>query len=338
MTALKQYQRLESTGLWRASPDAQRIEVIVALGDATLTLSDTRGSALAHWSLPAVERVNPGETPAIFRPGPDAAETLELNDDTMIGAIARVQAAIERRRPHPGRLRFYLSAGVVAAVAAVAVFWLPGAMVDYTASVVPASQRAMIGEDLLTNIRRVAGSPCDTPRGTAALEKMHRRLFGDSPGRIVVLASGVRQSEHLPGHIILLNRALVEDYEDPDVPAGFALAEDLRARQTDPLVRLLRASGIGTAFQLLTTGTISQDRLAQYAEDLLLPPPSRPSDASLAEQFRRAGVRASPYAYALDISGETTLGLIEADAVPEKTAVPVLSDGDWISLQAICGE
>ncbi len=338
MTALKQYQRLESTGLWRASPDAQRIEVIVALGEATLTLSDTRGSALSHWSLPAVERANPGEVPAVFRPGTDAAETLELNDDTMIGAIARVQAAIERRRPHPGRLRFHLMAGFVAAVAAVAVFWLPGAMVDYTASVVPASQRATIGEDLLANIRRVAGSPCDTPRGTLALERMHRRLFGDRPGRIVVLAGGVRQSEHLPGHIILLNRALVEDYEDPDVPAGFALAEDLRARQTDPLVRLLRASGISTAFQLLTTGRIGADRLAKYAEDLLLPPPVRPDDQALSQQFQRAGVRASPYAYALDISGETTLDLIESDAVPAKTAVPVLSDGDWIALQAICGE
>ena len=65
MTALSDYQRLEAPGVWRPSPDAQRRDVIVSLGDATLVLSDQKDAALAHWSLAAVERRNPGRMPAL---------------------------------------------------------------------------------------------------------------------------------------------------------------------------------------------------------------------------------------------------------------------------------
>ena len=61
MTVLAKYQRLEAEGIWRADPEAQRQDVIVAIGEATLTISAANGTALAHWSLPAIERLNPGE-------------------------------------------------------------------------------------------------------------------------------------------------------------------------------------------------------------------------------------------------------------------------------------
>ena len=64
MTALKKYQRLESPGLWRDTPEAQRREVVVAFREATLVLSDPRTErALTHWSLPAVERREPRRLP-----------------------------------------------------------------------------------------------------------------------------------------------------------------------------------------------------------------------------------------------------------------------------------
>jgi hypothetical protein len=70
MTALKKYQRLESPGLWRDTPEAQRREVVVAFREASLVLSDPRTElALSHWSLPAVERLNPGTLPALYGPG-----------------------------------------------------------------------------------------------------------------------------------------------------------------------------------------------------------------------------------------------------------------------------
>ncbi len=338
MTALNNFERLESPGIWRASPDAQRIDVIVSVGDATLTLSDQHGTAIVHWSLPAIERLNPGERPALFRPGPDATDILELTDDTMIKANATVQSAIERRRPHPGRLRSVITGGVVLLVAALTLFWLPGAMVDYTASVVPPSKRTAIGESLLNNIRRVSGKPCDSILGQQSLQKLHRRLFGPTPGKIVVLSGGVQLAEHLPGNIILLNRSLVEDFEEADVSAGFIIAENLRAKANDPLVRLLRQVGIIASFRLLTTGDVPKAALAEYAEALLTTKPVPLKNLELLDQFKQVQVRSTPYAYALDISGETTISLIEGDPITPQSAREILADSDWISLQSICGE
>ena len=56
MVALKKYDRIESSGIWRASPDAQRVDVVVSLGDATLTIKTTHEQVLAHWSIAAISR------------------------------------------------------------------------------------------------------------------------------------------------------------------------------------------------------------------------------------------------------------------------------------------
>lgn len=338
MTALKEFERLESPGIWHPAPDEQRRDVIVSFGDATLVIANGRGDALAHWSLPAIERTNPGEHPALFRPGSDATETLELSDETMIRAIDKVRGIIERRRPRPGRLRLAVLAILFAAIAGLAIFWLPGAMIRYVAAVVPFEKRAEIGESLLTAIQRVSGKPCDTALGERALAQLHKRLLPDTAGRVVVLSAGVQPAEHLPGGIIILNRSLVEDYETPEAVAGFILAEDERSRQLDPLVRLLQNTGIGTSLRLLTTGDISLPTLKNYAEGLLTAPKSTLGNQVLLARFRRAHVPSSPYAYALDMTGETTLELIEADPVSPKESEPVLTDAEWVSLQGICGE
>ncbi len=337
MTALEQYQRLESPAIWHPSPEAQRRDVILSFGEATLVIADQRGRALAHWSLPAIERVNPGETPALFRPGPDAEEVVELADEAMIEALMKVRRAIERRRPHPGRLRHVLTAAAVAVVAGFTVFWLPRAMIDYTAAVVPPQKRAAIGESLLESIRRISGKTCETALGRQALTRLHERLLPGQSGRIVVLSGGMPKAEHLPGGIILLNRALVEDYDDPAVVAGFVLAEDQRARDEDPMVRLLSTTGLATSFRLLTRGDIPEATLKAYAEVLMVSEPAPVEDERLVARFAEAGVRASPYAYALDITGETTLVLIEADQLNPDAGRPVLNETDWASLQAICG-
>ena len=73
MTALNEYDRLETTGLWRESPQAQRRDVHVSFGEASLIIRDRNDTALTHWSLSAVSRGNPGQRPALFHPGDDSA-------------------------------------------------------------------------------------------------------------------------------------------------------------------------------------------------------------------------------------------------------------------------
>lgn len=339
MTALSEYDRLEAPGLWRADDDAQRLNVVVSLGDATLTISDTHDRPLAHWSLPAVRRKNAGDTPAIFAPSSAADETeeLELDDETMIEAIERVRRAIARARPRTGRLRLALTVLVLASLGTLAVTWLPGALKRQTLSVLPDVTRAAVGERLLTRIRRVAGSPCSAPLGLRALDKLALRTLGTAPAPIAVLSQGVTWTAHLPGPILLMNRALVEDYEEPDVAAGFLLLETARAKARDPMLDLLEHAGLVATVKLLTTGEIADTVLDSYAEILLTAPPVEVPLDTLIAGFDAARLRTTPFAYALDPSGEDTIAVIEADPVPLSEAEPLLPDADWVALQGICG-
>lgn len=337
MTALKEYERLECQALWRAAQNAQRREVLVTFGDASLMIADQNEVALAHWSLPAIRRLNAGASPALYSPSAEAGETLEIVDEAMIAAIEKVRGAIARTRPQPGRLRMVLLALVVAAIAALAVFWLPGALVRHTVGVVPAAKRAEIGQQLLADVTYLTGKRCHTPLGAAALTQLKARL-GLTREQLLVFRDGVPGSAHLPGGFLLLDASLVEDHEGPQVVAAHIVLERLRAETTDPLARLLEHAGVLTTLRLLTTGDIAPDVLKAYAEAALTAPPDKVPEVRLLDELETAGVPSTPYAFALDATGETTFTLIEADPYRARRAPPILSDGTWVSLQGICGE
>jgi hypothetical protein len=336
MTALRKYEKLEATALWREALATQRREVYVSFGESSLMIRNQADDPLSHWSLAAVERLNPGQRPAIYAPNAEAAETLEIEDATMIEAIEKVRAAIARRRPRPGRLRWLIVASIVLAIAALGVLWLPGALERQTLKVVPFEKRREIGFDLLDHIARLSGRPCSTPSADRALGRLERRLLGTG-GAIRILPAGVTKSGMLPGRLVVLNHVLVEDFEGPEVAAGYVVLELAKAGVDDPLARLLRSVGPVETFRLLTTGNIGDAALAAYAEIVLTVPSPRPADAVLLPQFAAAGVPTSPVAYEEDMTGETTLTLIEADPFRSQPAPSILGDSDWVSLQGICG-
>ena len=337
MTALSEYQRLEAPGVWRQTPQAQRRDVIVSLGEATLVLTDQKDAALAHWSLAAIERRNPGRMPAVYAPGADATEELELSDADMIAAVERVRRAVERARPAPGRLRTRLAIAAAAAIVLVGALWIPDALIRHAARVAPLAARAEIGAAIVGHVERIAGAPCSSQAGDRALRRLETRLLGPDGGRIVVVGDGLSTATHVPGGTILLSHQLVEDYETPEVAAGYILAERVEAQASDPLLRLLDWAGTGAAFHLLTRGQVPDEELRDYAEHLLSSGGAVVPDANLLAAFSEARVRATPYAYARDISGEATVTLIEADPVPTDRAMTILTDGDWVALQGICG-
>ncbi|MDA5095649.1 hypothetical protein O2N63_16280 [Aliiroseovarius sp. KMU-50] len=338
MTALKKYDRLEAPGVWCASPEAQRVNVIVSLGEASLTLTDMSDRALTHWSLAAVRRINPGTRPARFSPSDENYEELEIDDDTMIDGIERVRKVVEKRRDHPGRLRGWMGALTLAGLISAGVFWLPDALRSYTAKVVPATTRAAIGQQILNQIGRVAGRQCEGVTARSALDALGRRVLGADAPRLIILSDGVQTATHLPGKITLLNRALIEDYEEPAVAAGFILAEDQRRRETDPMLGLLNHAGLKATVQLLTTGKMPKGVVDIYAEWLLTSDPAELDPDALLPRFAEADIPSTPYAYALDLTGEKTISLIEADPVPLSAATPLLSDDNWVRLQGVCGE
>ena len=336
MTALSKYDRLEATGLWRPEPDGQRREVIVSVGNATLVITDMNDQAITHWSLAAVARANPDITPAIYHPDGDTGETLELpaHETQMVEAIETVRNAIARRRPRPGRLRWLGVVTSVSAVAALVLFWLPGAMRDNTLRVVPQVKREALGVALIERMQRVTGPMCNDAAGLRALRRLGTRL--DTPKLAVVPQLG-QPALHLPGGVIVLDRSVFEDWEEPDVAAGYILAEVALQVEHDPLAELLDVVGPWENFRLLTTGDVSGISLDAYAEYLMTVTHAEPDTANLLALFEASDVPATPYARARDITGETVLALIEGDPMKGHDTQPLLPDSAWLRLQGLCG-
>ena len=336
MTALKQYERLESGGLWRPEPDAQRRDVTVSFGDATLVLTDTAGRPLTHWSLAAVERLNAGTRPALFAPDADASETLEIEDDLMVDAIEKVRKSLLRARPRPRRLRHLTTVVLVGAALALGVFWLPGALRDQAAAVVPLSKRSEIGATLLGHLQRASGPVCRGSRGTAALRRLHIRLFGqDAAGQIVVMPLENRRALILPGGIVVIDSDLVQTVDDPAVIAGYAVLARSTSRETDPLSHLLEYAPLSVTARLLTTSDIETNALQDYASQLDRPA-LWPAEGEIWSAFDASNVTTVPFARHAANDTTSLDRLLTDDPVAGRETPPVMSDQDWVGLQGIC--
>jgi hypothetical protein len=335
MTALSQYARLETTGLWRTGPGDAGREVVVSFGKATLVLSDFAGLPLTHWSLPAVTRLNPGAAPALYSPDGDGSETLEVEDDLMVSAIETVRTAVAKGQTvAPRQLRWAASWAVVAAVLAGAALWLPGALRQEALSVVPAAKRTEIGATILGHLQRTLGAACRDPLGAETLARLHDRTLGDE-GQAVVLPLGPEAPLALPGGITVLSREMVERAAEPAVVAGRLLAARA-ASGDDPLARLLDKVGLWATLRLLTTGDLDPEVLARHAEALLAEPALDLGADRLGPEFARAEVPLKPYALDRDPTGATVADLLAADAYADQAPPVLLTDSEWVALQGIC--
>jgi hypothetical protein len=169
------------------------------------------------------------------------------------------------------------------------------------------------------------------------LGRLARRTFGEGAPRVAILPDSIPDTLALPGGILVANAGLAEDHETPEVLAGYLLAEDVRRAETDPMLTLLTEAGLGVTFRLLTTGEIAAEPLRAHAAALLARETPPVAEAALLARFAAANISSAPYAFARDISGETVIGLIEADPARGRSGAPLLSDADWVSLQDICG-
>ncbi len=336
MTALEKYERLECGGLWRADKDAQRRDVVVSFGNATLVIADGAGRPLTHWSLPALERQNPGEIPAIYTPGEDAEETVEIADTLMIDAINAIQKALEKSRPKPGKLRLFMTLATVAATAALAIFWLPGALSRQTLAVVPAAKRVEIGATLLGYMQQTTGAPCHEPRANMAAATLAKRLFGtDTQTQIIVVPHLEQGAVAIPGQLIVIDYRLLQQADDPAAIAGFIVASRSSMLENDPLETLLHSAGLGVTFKLLTTGDIPAQVLAQTAQSIVGAPAMHMDIDTIKTGFINAQIPLAPYLNLLD-QATGNMPDIGPDALEGQTLPAIMTDSAWVSLQNIC--
>ena len=279
-------------------------------------------------------RLNKGKTPAIYSPNSYGIETLEIDDETMVIAIEQVRKTIKSRRPRKGRLRILTFLTTLLVISLLAIFWLPNILIQHTSSLVYAEQRKQIGFQLIDHISKFIGPHCVTDSEINPLLQLESRLFPNSDIRIYVFSGGIKSAIHLPGRFILLNQFIVEDFETPNVVAGFSIIEKIKMDRHDPIEQLLSFAGTRAVLRFLTTGRLNQITLEQYARYILSLEPITLETKLIISEFESRDVNLAPYAYAIDITGESTSELIEHNKSFENRQI--LTKQEWLNLQSIC--
>ena len=331
MTAIKEFERLESLGLWRGLKDSQRREVVVSFGEATLVLSDINNRPITHWSLAAIEDAGNGENGVIFTVDDLGEETLEIDDQIMISAIYKIKASIEARRPHPGRLRWFLGAGILISFLVISIFWLPNALTQYASNIVPDSKAVEIGEVILKSIQKTTGSVCTSPHGDRALRRLENRVIGSPSNRIRIIEMGNRPSLHIPGGNILINHRLTIDEPNANLIAGYAILERAIEDEKSPLFDLFKSMGLKKTLKFLGTGDIDNSDLEYFANNQLFGSLSAPRAETIIELFTVAEIPLSRFA-----NHANRIDLIVKDDLMKEQYLPILDDKDWLNLQEIC--
>ncbi|WP_299817051.1 hypothetical protein [uncultured Jannaschia sp.] len=327
MTALHGIERLETTGLWRPDAGADRREVYVTLGEAELVLQDFGGTALSHWSLPALVRRNPREAPALYAPHEEAGEDLEIAEPEMIAALDRVVSAVEMGRRRPGALRRALVGLAVGVALGALAIWLPGALRRHAANIIPPAQARDIGDRMLDVLARRAGPACSSIPGNEALARLRQRLAPTRPLRLAVLRDLEVPALALPGDLIVLSNRILEARDDPDVAAGHLLAAILTTRTQAPLNGVLQDLGLGDLLRLLASGRVPDRAIAGHVSERAARPPALPPEERLRAGFDAAQLAWTPWAGA---TGRATTGAAPSDMPPS------LEDTVWLALRDIC--
>jgi hypothetical protein len=186
-------------------------------------------------------------------------------------------------------------------------------------------------------MQRATGAPCSGTSARNALVELTQRLTTDeAPTYLAVMRAGVTDAIHMPGGVILLSRTLVEDHADPAVIAGYILAEQTRRATRDPLHHLLDSAGMLATLRLLTTSNLPAAAIEKHAKQLLIEDAEPVAIEPLLARFETLSIPSSPYGYAVDVTGERTLAIIEGDPISGAAQRAVLPDAAWVRLQTIC--
>lgn len=336
MTALNEYERLECTGLWKESFTSQRQEVLILFGENSLILRNSAGMAVSHWSLPAIQRINKLEHPALYRPGKESVETLEIDDRIMIDAISKITKIIDQRRPKHGKIRMYILVSIIIFLLTFSIIWIPQRLVEHTLAVTLETNKLALGRSLLKEISKLSGTPCKSKLGDAALINLKKRLLGESNHTLVIVPDSRKKVFSLPGNIHVIDKTVLEDHDTPEVAAGYIYSAIARTENSQPFESFIRTARTSTILRFLITSKIKDDVLQKYAEKMLIHPNLKVKYPYLLKKFQNKIVSTKPFAYAIDVTGDTTSLLIDGDPYLGKSPPLLIPDSMWLSLQKIC--
>lgn len=335
MTAVPEFTRLESLGWWRKTRNSPAREIVVNLGESTLTLFNKNDVTLAHWSLQTVRRVESAEGEALYSPDSQGRETVQITDATMIAALARLSAAAESVPAPPKRSRPILP--IAAVILLVAILGGVGASMlpELLAGMVRSEKRGEVGNRLLLSLAPEWGRPCTAKDGRAVLIRLGNRLFGDERPDIRVV-TGTLNALRIPGGVIIVGRSLLESEDSPEPVAGYIFREWLTAQASDPLADFFRVAGPVASARIVLGQDIEDAEFRQVALAYAGGGPADIPPEDYLKLFRAAGFPSTPFARSLDEKDDLFYALVDDDPFRRASYRPLMNDGDWLTLQSLC--
>ena len=115
-------------------------------------------------------------TPTLMELYPDAEESIEIDDRTMLEALLKVKKEISQSAPHPGKLRLILAIALITILSILSLFLGPQAITSYAGKILPNTKQLQLSEEIEQRIGQLAGPYCETPEGKSAAQKLIERL------------------------------------------------------------------------------------------------------------------------------------------------------------------
>lgn len=346
---------------------------IAARSDDSVLILRDGDRIIERWPLGDIrekhDQAKPGEV--VLRALTNRDARLILRDD---GMVAELRANAPNLRKHEvergtlGRI-FKWAGGAIAAVLLI-VFVIVPALSNQLATLVPVESERALGEATIKQLSWVLGKfgnkePrfCDAPEGTAALDKMVARLLvefeTDYDINVRVLKHPMENAFAVPGGQVVIFDGLLAKADTAEEIAGVLGHELGHVVHRDPTRLALRSAGtVGILGLLLGDFTgggfalILTERLiaASYAQDA-----ETNADGFAYEIMGEAGLPTAPFGGFFDrmakevgddegllshLASHPNLSL-RADKARAADIVgddfePVLTEGEWASLKAIC--
>ncbi|HFQ15878.1 MAG TPA: M48 family metallopeptidase, partial [Rhodobacteraceae bacterium] len=217
-----------------------------------------------------------------------------------------------------------------------------------------------LGENVLAHLVK-SRKICTAPAGIAALNKLARKLAGDSAAAysLHVAKLGVVNAFALPGRHVVISAKLIDKSRSADEVAGVLAHEIGHGLERHPETGLIRSLGISMAATVLFGGA-GTEKIGAMAGFLLKMRYSREAerqaDTHAINLLRAAAISTAPLADFFDriakrhkngkLSGSflnalrshpaTQKRITLLRAVRIKGAKPALTEADWQALRAIC--
>ncbi len=273
MTALDEFDRLEAVAVLKRSADDPGQEVVVTLGEATLTmnkLSNKGEQPISHWSLAAVDLLEDGEDFTAYMLDAEAQDRLIVEDRTFRRALGRV---ISDRQVPPSapksRRGLILAASVLAAC--IAAYWfLPGLIRQTAVAMISPERAEILAADMLPMIEARAGPACETAPGRIALDALSERLNPAGATKLSVHDLGDVNVISLPGDLVLLNANALNDATDSGAIAAWAALGIAGVVDSPAISQLFGNGGILDGFRFLSSGELPDTAKSRAVNHMLL--------------------------------------------------------------------